>query len=766
MKVAVIGGGAAGIGAAYRLIKADMEVCLFEADAKLGGHCFAVPVTASEGRVSYVDAGVSDFNQDNFVNVKALLDELELEYYPVVQDASFMRPDRTTLWYTREGQAHYSTPLENETRFQEEIIRFNTTCKEVLEDPTYRDWTTEHYLRERAYSEEFQRLYFYPRAAGCFPMPDKPPQKYMIRTLVAFYTIHGIVGGKPARRMVIKGGMFSYCEAFSHWFERQAGELFCNTRVVGIARREGGIRLRTEDNYRNNRTFYCDQVVIATNSNQVLPMFEDPSKLETRIFNDFQWQRAHLVVHRDERLMPSDSAAWRSYNYTVGNTDEIRIRPSITFYPNSLASLTEDVKGVFVSMNPFREPAPETVIYNKFFVHPAAGSINDMACDNLDHIQGARNTWFAGAYLREPFVHEQALSSGLDIAARLLDNIDEGSELARHRRVSFDDFLLEVPLFEGLEPAILSDVNLAARPFECNAGEVLFRQGQQAEGMYLIKEGRVRIEVRTPGDETLKVSTIDRRGIVGEMALMDSNVRSATVLAELDTHGYMISRQRFEMLRTDMRPAGLAVMNRLGREVAARCRLVVEEIGTKGSDIGMDGLGDTGPSHWDRKYRVNSLSMKTDSSLKLSQLQHLPIFDGFTPEEIESLLQEGENWLFPPGQLLFRRGDSPEGLVIVLRGALRSGLPEEMGSQHIFLHGPGTVAGVVSLIDGLPHPVDLSAREPASILFISRSRFEAMRHSGSAVSFNVCANVNSALVTLLRKLNNQASLYRLLGHFK
>ena len=41
-KVAVVGGGAAGIGAAVQLVKAGMDVTLVDAAPRLGGHCSAV----------------------------------------------------------------------------------------------------------------------------------------------------------------------------------------------------------------------------------------------------------------------------------------------------------------------------------------------------------------------------------------------------------------------------------------------------------------------------------------------------------------------------------------------------------------------------------------------------------------------------------------------------------------------------------------------------------------------------------------------------
>ena len=100
-----------------------------------------------------------------------------------------------------------------------------------------------------------------------------------------------------------------------------------------------------------------------------------------------------------------------------------KVRPTITFYPNRLAALDADVPDVFVTINPFREPAPEKLIADRFFVHPSVGGIRDLAVERLDIIQGRRATWFCGGYLHEPFVHEQALRSGLEIGNRLVSKL-------------------------------------------------------------------------------------------------------------------------------------------------------------------------------------------------------------------------------------------------------------------------------------------------------------------------------------------------------
>ena len=322
LRVAIIGGGAAGIGAAVALVRRGAEVELFEAEPTLGGHCYGMTIPFDEDRTFRVDAGVSDFNEASFSEVTALVRELGLEYFPVCQDASFMTEGRQTLWFTQGGQSHFSPRFPDQEGFVAEAKRFNRDCIEVLEDASYADWSAERYLSVRGYSDTFRKYYFAPRAQGCFPMPNRSPYQYMIRSIVAFWRMHGIVGPGPARRMVVKGGMHTYGQAVQTWLTSRNAKVHLSCHVVGIARRDGRVRVRFVNRERANLTETFDQVVIATNANQVIPLLEDPAPEEQRIFSSFEWQRARVAVHQDDALMPADRSTWGAYNYIVDHEPE------------------------------------------------------------------------------------------------------------------------------------------------------------------------------------------------------------------------------------------------------------------------------------------------------------------------------------------------------------------------------------------------------------------------------------------------------------
>ncbi|MEO8374926.1 MAG: cyclic nucleotide-binding domain-containing protein [Sphingomonas bacterium] len=751
MRVAVLGGGAAGMGAAWGLAKAGCDVTIFELAASLGGHCMAIAVPLPDGGELLVDVGVSDFNRATFTNVSALFDELGLTYRPICQDASFMHPDRATAWFSRAGEIHAFEPFADEARFREEIARFRLECIEVLSDPALRDCTLETYLDLRGYSREFRDLYLYPRAQGSFPMPDADPATYQARGLVAFWRIHGIAGPGPADRNVLEGGMHSYGRAFADWLARHGGVAELGAEVVGVARRADGVRVRFIDARKEHRTASFDHVVFAVRSHQVVPLLEDANEEEKRVFESFLWHRARVSVHQDERLMPDRREAWGAYNYILNQAGVPEIRPTITFYPNKLAGLPPGTPDVFVTLNPFREPDPAKLLLNQFFSHPAAGAATDLACARVEQMQGIRGTWYCGSYLTRPWVHEQALASGVELAETMRRRF--GEQESGTRMPHFDDFLRTIPLFAGLDPFALTDVQLAAERFTVEAGGLVFRQNDVGDGLYLIASGTVRVSVRTPGDGVMDLVALGPGGLLGEFSLIDGDSRSATAQATEPTAGYFISRRRFDAMRGSGRPAAFEVIDRIRVEVARRARATIATIA---SDLGepdrtslADGGGVAALIH-------EPITHNPTGALCAAFLAHRQ-FGEMTPNEAATLLALCTRIEAPRGTLLAREGDAPTHLFLVLRGAIRAGLEHGAGQAQLEVHGPGKMAGLSALMDGGAHPATLEVREDALILALEQRNFEALRKGHSEAAFKFFDAAGRQMTHDLRALSRYPS---------
>ena len=120
-------------------------------------------------------------------------------------------------------------------------------------------------------------------------------------------------------------------------------------------------------------------------------------------------------------------------------------------------------------------------------------------------------------------------------------------------------------------------------PFEAKPGEHLIRQKDQSDDLYFIEIGKVSIRLETGEGRIVRLRSIGPGTVVGEVAFYLGVPRSASVVADLPTSGYRLTRANLDRLRAE-RP-DLAAMfhefiaHRLAERVAETGRLVDTLIG-------------------------------------------------------------------------------------------------------------------------------------------------------------------------------------------
>jgi CRP/FNR family transcriptional regulator, cyclic AMP receptor protein len=107
---------------------------------------------------------------------------------------------------------------------------------------------------------------------------------------------------------------------------------------------------------------------------------------------------------------------------------------------------------------------------------------------------------------------------------------------------------------------ILAGAGAPVRSFK--AGEVIFRQGDPAEELYIVKSGKVEIRL---GNRLL--DTLPELSIFGEMALIDPAPRSATAIAATDATVVPVDEKQFLFLVSRTPHFALNVMRVLTRRL-------------------------------------------------------------------------------------------------------------------------------------------------------------------------------------------------------
>jgi SulP family sulfate permease len=89
------------------------------------------------------------------------------------------------------------------------------------------------------------------------------------------------------------------------------------------------------------------------------------------------------------------------------------------------------------------------------------------------------------------------------------------------------------------------------RRIEVGAGEIIARQGAPSDSMYFILEGRVGIMVDTGSGHFVRVRSLGRHTMIGEMGLITDQPRSATIEAEVNSMLYKLSADAYEHVKAN-----------------------------------------------------------------------------------------------------------------------------------------------------------------------------------------------------------------------
>jgi CRP/FNR family cyclic AMP-dependent transcriptional regulator len=114
---------------------------------------------------------------------------------------------------------------------------------------------------------------------------------------------------------------------------------------------------------------------------------------------------------------------------------------------------------------------------------------------------------------------------------------------------------------------ILAGAGAPTRSYK--AGDVIFREDEPAQELYIVKSGRVEVRL---GNRVL--DTLPELSIFGEMALVDHSPRSATVVAATDTTIVPVGEKQFLFLVSRTPHFALNVMRVLAQRLRSANRAV------------------------------------------------------------------------------------------------------------------------------------------------------------------------------------------------
>lgn len=412
-RVAVVGSGVSGLGAAWALSRVH-DVTVFEAQARPGGHANTARI-AQEDALRAVDTGFLVYNHRTYPHLVRLFHHLGVASER--SDMSFaVSMDGGRVEYAGSPRGLF-VQKRNLLRprfwsMVRDTLRFYREAPRWLADNDGGDPSMREFLAAGGYGRAFVDDHLVPMAAAIWSCPDAEVLDFPARSLLQFLANHGLlqVADRPQWRTV-QGGSGHYVRAIAEALPRGVA---CNRPVEAVQRQGGGVHLRVGGDWTR-----FDTLVIATHADQALALLGEAATADERaILGAFRYSANDAWLHDDARLMPRRRKAWASWNY-IGQSAESEARRgavSVTYWLNRLQNLP--APDVFVSLNPHTPPADSRVFERTTYEHPILDGPACRAQARLPDLQGANGTWYCGSYAGYGF-HEDGLESGFAVADSL-----------------------------------------------------------------------------------------------------------------------------------------------------------------------------------------------------------------------------------------------------------------------------------------------------------------------------------------------------------
>jgi predicted NAD/FAD-binding protein len=402
-RVAIVGSGAAGLGAAWALA-GRCEVELFEAAASPGGHVYTVAVPGE--RPAAVDMGFIVWNPVTYPHLARLLGALGVRSRPTSMSFSVRAGDGEFEYGSADLRALFARRRD---LVRPRHWRLLGGIARLLRDG-HRDLggaavglRLDEYLAWRRVHADVAAAFVQPLASALWSMTPAAAAEFPAETFLRFLHQHGML--RPIGQLAwytIDGGARRWVEAL---LARVPAALHLATPVAAIERDAAGVTLHLRD--RPPRRF--DRVVVATHADAALRLLADPDDDERRLLGAFRYSRNQAWLHVDGGALPEASAARASWNVLAG---------TITYWMNRLQGIAAPAP-LCVTLNPAAPIAAAQVLHQASFEHPLFDFAARRAATELPRLQGRHRTCYAGAHLGFGF-HEDALRSGLAAAARVL----------------------------------------------------------------------------------------------------------------------------------------------------------------------------------------------------------------------------------------------------------------------------------------------------------------------------------------------------------
>jgi predicted NAD/FAD-binding protein len=414
-KVAVIGGGLAGVSAAHYIHKSDTTalITIFEKENQLGGNAQTIMVKNLRGQLVNIDVGPQYFAKSTWQQYLTFLNEnneFHEEYFTffhpsiIIFDKTAQKPS----FISPVGVHFRGESLKNILSF----AKFYTLSRKVYKKKQNHPEHLGDWVEQLKLNNQFKKDFVYPFLAASLGTSIQQIKTTATAEIVKLYAFKNILSNEPF--YVSNFGLGTIIKNIGSKLQKDGINIKTNEKVIAVEKHNDKLVLKT-----NNIVDEFDYIVFATHPYQAANILntEDYPLLINNL-KEFDYFKANIVIHRDSSLVNNK---YKSFLNIETNQNKTELMSS-TMNLVEINPLYVGLYKSWLSENDMQSVKEKNCfIHQEVFNHPL---ISPTFISNLIKLkiimQNYENIYIAGGWTEGLETQETAVISGKAAAKKYI----------------------------------------------------------------------------------------------------------------------------------------------------------------------------------------------------------------------------------------------------------------------------------------------------------------------------------------------------------
>lgn len=412
-RVAIIGGGMAGVSAAHFLLKAavPVEVTIYEKEAVPGGNAQTRKVSNAFGDSVQVDIGPQYFADETWDTYIALLSAYGLmSPYDLTEfkGTIALRQENTEkpVFISPKGWSLRGEKMRNLKQF----YRFHKNAHALYEVPYDSIITVEEWLKQVDITEDFKNSTVLPFMASAMGTSIAEIKQLSAQHIVKLFAFRGPLGGNKFN--VLHHGMGTAIRTIGDSLMRHGVKINCSDPVVSVRKNGQGFQVKSASGEQE-----YDFVIFALHPDQAARLLHGDTQWGALANNlrEFQYFKAQIVLHRDSTFGYAHKPSFLNIRTDAGN--------EVLSNTMDLGCIDKEYTGLYKSW--LKQADLERVKQNGTYVdiqvfdHPLISPQFVHSLESLHQkVEAIPNIYFAGGWSEGLETQETAIQSGKKAAEK------------------------------------------------------------------------------------------------------------------------------------------------------------------------------------------------------------------------------------------------------------------------------------------------------------------------------------------------------------